>query len=132
MDSTSALLAEAPEFSRRLAQRMEEKQLTIRDVSEALNTTYEHIRKVLKGGSFPSRWLLVELCKIFDLNFSEMQQVVAMDRVKIKYGKTVPILDTIAENWNELTPEQQRDIQILVQEYAKRNIQGQEFSKLIA
>lgn len=112
-------------FYRLLNEQAEKLQLTLRDVANKTGYTYEHVRKVFNGGSFPSRFMLQELCKILSLPIREMEQMVISDRIKIKYGKHISTAynhdSQMITYWENLTDDQRDAIRMLINGYVRQN-----------
>jgi transcriptional regulator with XRE-family HTH domain len=114
--------------AQKLLDAMEEKGMSIKELAEKSDTTYEHIRKILRGGSFPSKYMIRVLSELLNIKKSELEQLVAADQIRQKYGKIPailsgknPELEPVERIWNNLTPAQQADFVAQMQAVAKRN-----------
>lgn len=78
------------QFAVALTTAMEEKGWSLRNLSEELDTTYEHLRKLCRGMAFPSKYLLWEgkknICEILGLDREQMRRLVIADKIQSKYG----------------------------------------------
>ena len=74
-------------LSMKLEAAMEDKNVSINDVSRAVGPAYEYIRRMLRGTSIPSDYVLKVMCEYFGWDFKETQQMVISDRIRIKHGK---------------------------------------------
>jgi transcriptional regulator with XRE-family HTH domain len=115
-------------FARALAGRMNERDLSIRNLAERTGLTYEHIRKLVKGAAYPSRLALREICRILELPEGEMQQQIVADRLEKKYGGIPhalagkhPELSLLARWWDLLTPAQKDMFRIQIKSIAEAN-----------
>ena len=70
----------------RLVRIMNDRNMSVRQLAEALGVTYEHIRKILVGDCLPSDSVLGRLCEALLLSRREMGQRVAKDRLIRRYG----------------------------------------------
>ena len=118
-------------FAQELVKRMNELGVTIRDLAEKTEITYESIRKLAHGVAFPSNFVLKEICKILSMDYEHAKKLVVEDRIIKKYGSVAsvlagknPELDEIERFWAHLTDSQKKDIVAMVQVMANRNLQG--------
>src|SRR5215471_16323240 len=118
--------------SGRLAQslvaRMNERDITIKDLAARSGLTYEHIRKLVKGEAYPSRLALREVCRALALDFEEMDKLGVADRLERKYGGIPhalagrhPELSLLARWWDLLTDEQKTSFRIQIRSVAESN-----------
>jgi transcriptional regulator with XRE-family HTH domain len=117
-------------FGVKVQERMEALDLTLLNLSDLTAATYEHIRKIVRGDSFPSPYFLKSLCEALSLDFDEMKRVVTADRLKAKYGKTLPELLTAGKDptlapvekvWTKLNPSQKQELITKAKEFANTN-----------
>ncbi len=111
-----------------LAERMNQLDLTIRQVAEATGLTYEHIRKLVKGDASPSKLALNEVCRTLQLEAEEMQKLAVADRIERKYGGIPhalsgkhPELSLLAPWWDLLTEEQKSAFRVQIRSVAEAN-----------
>lgn len=111
-----------------LVERMNQLDLTLRQVSERTSLTYEHVRKLAKGAAFPSRLALRELCRVLSLDLAEMDRRAIADRLEKKYGGIPaalagrhPELSLLAPWWDLLTEEQKTSFRIQIRSVAESN-----------
>lgn len=117
-----------PLLSELLAQTMEEQGVSIRDLSERLGITYEHIRRLVRGEGVPSRFVLKMICDELKMDFHESEKLATADKIRKKYG-TIPLelsgkkpgMESIERAWDKLTPTQQIDATTMIVGWAKRN-----------
>src|SRR5438105_15652170 len=114
-----------------LVQRMNELDLTIRQLAQRTGLTYEHIRKVVKGIAYPSEFALRELCRVLELEVSRMEPLAVADRIEKKYGGIPhalagnhPELSLLAPWWDRLTEEQKQSFRIQIKSVADANHQS--------
>lgn len=111
-----------------LVERMNQLDLTLRQVAERTGLTYEHVRKLAKGAAFPSRLALRELCRVLSLDHAEMDRRAVADRLERKYGGIPhalagkhPELSLLAPWWDLLTEEQKTSFRIQIRSVAESN-----------
>jgi transcriptional regulator with XRE-family HTH domain len=112
----------------RIQERMDELGLSIKDVADKAESTYEHIRKITRGTSFPSKYFIRVLAEVLDMDKQELEELVAVDQIMHKYGKTLnrvigknPELDPIEKVWSKLTKDQKADFISQITAVARRN-----------
>ncbi len=111
-----------------LAERMNELDLTIRQVAERTGLTYEHIRKLVKGAASPSKLALHEICRALELDAEETEKLAVADRIERKYGGIPhalvgkhPELSLLAPWWDLLTEEQKAAFRVQIKSVAEAN-----------
>lgn len=75
-------------FSTAISHALDQKKLSIRDLMEATETTYEHTRRLVKGLAHPSPRLVKDIAKFLDLDAKQLQDFATEDRIVSKYGKS--------------------------------------------
>jgi transcriptional regulator with XRE-family HTH domain len=115
-------------LARALVERMNELDLTVKQVAERTALSYEHIRKLVKGLAYPSRLALRELCRVLSLDLKNMETLLVADHVEEKYGGIPhalagkhPELSLLAQSWDLLTPEQKDSFRIQIKSVAEAN-----------
>jgi transcriptional regulator with XRE-family HTH domain len=115
-------------LARALVERMNQLDLTIRQLAEHTGLTYEHIRKLAKGEAHPSRLALQELCRVLRLDLEEMETLAVADRIEKKYGGIPhalagrhPELSLLAPWWDMLTQQQKDFFRIEIRSVAEAN-----------
>jgi transcriptional regulator with XRE-family HTH domain len=115
-------------LARALADRMNELDLTIKDVAGRSGLTYEHVRKLVKGDAYPSRLALRELCQVLQLQNADMNELAIADRLEKKYGGIPhalagrhPELSLLARWWDLLTADQKESFRIQIRSVAESN-----------
>ena len=111
-----------------LVDRMNELELSIKDVAARSGLTYEHVRKLVKGEAYPSHLALRELCDVLALDQPPMEQLAIADRLEKKYGGIPhalagrhPELSLLARWWDLLTEEQKDSFRIQIRSVAESN-----------
>lgn len=104
-------------FAQKVLQRMEELNLGTIDVSDKTGATYQHIRGIVKGDSFPSPYFLRILCDVLGLDSLEMNKLLAVDKIKHKFGELPelltgkdPSLAPVEQAWKSLNREQRDEL----------------------
>lgn len=120
--------APATLLSVKLQQAMDAAGISIRDVAEQTGSSYENIRRLVKGMSIPSESLLRSICEVVGLDRGEMSKLARADKMRKTYG-TVPLelagkkpgMELLERVWDDLTREQQHGITTMAQGWAKMN-----------
>ena len=117
-------------LARALVERMNQLDLTIRQLAQHTGLTYEHIRKLVKGEAHPSRLALQELCRVLQLEPARLETLAVADRIEKKYGGIPhalagqhPELSLLAPWWDMLTEEQKDLFRIEIRSVAEANRQ---------
>ncbi len=116
-------------FAKRLVQEMKAKNISVRDLARLTGGVYENIRKITKGLSLPSIFLLQVMCQILALDYSEMLSLHDETKLRKKYGDVAlkmsglddPSLEPIVNDWKDLNAAQKGAIVSHVQQWAKQN-----------
>jgi transcriptional regulator with XRE-family HTH domain len=102
-------------FGSALESKMKEKGLTIYELAKKTDSSYETMRRILRGMNLPSLPRLRMICAEVGWDFEEAKNLKNLDEVQNKYGsvETSGILrrvDTdlqhIIESWTTLSPAQ--------------------------
>lgn len=116
------------QFSTALVVAMNTAGLTIKDLAEKTDMTYENARRLVKGMTLPSKYVLKEICKILKLDFAKMENMVIADKFRRKFGDTSvdlmghrPSLAPLEEIWDHLTEDQQKDLIAMAKGLLRRN-----------
>jgi transcriptional regulator with XRE-family HTH domain len=115
-------------LSRKIQDAMNTQNISIRDIAEKTEGSYENIRRVVKGVSVPSIPLLRSICEILGLDRAAISDIAKGDRIRQKYG-SVPIeltgkkpsLEPVDRLWDELKPDQQEMVISMVESWAQLN-----------
>jgi transcriptional regulator with XRE-family HTH domain len=115
-------------LAKALTERMNELDLTIRQVAAKTGMSYEHIRKLVKGATHPSRLALHEVCRVLGLNLKAITNLAVADRIEKKYGGIPhelqgdhPELSLLSPWWDLLSEEQKASFQIQMKSVAESN-----------
>lgn len=115
-------------FGQALQDKMDEKGLDIRGLAEQAETTYEYVRKMLRGLALPSKYMLKVLCANLGMNEREMEKLLVADRIRMKYGKIPallagknPELEPIERVWGSLSAGHKEDLIRMAQTWAKHD-----------
>lgn len=128
------IAAEAPATNRvaeLIMEAMTDQGMSVRDLSIKVDTTYENIRRITKGESIPSKFVLKAICDALKLNYKEAERLANADRMVKKFG-TVPMelagknpeLEPLERIWKWLDDNQKQDLIMMAQGWAKRNKVG--------
>jgi plasmid maintenance system antidote protein VapI len=86
--------------------------LDIKTLADSLGLSYEHVRKLVRGLTLPSKLLISHLARFFEVEEQELAEIVKRDQIKRKYGNQFSIspsnpgLSEIVSTWNTLTDPQ--------------------------
>lgn len=90
--------------------------ITSYELATRTECSYEHIRKIVRCHSLPSKPLLKEICKITRIDSNEAQRLANIDFCRWKYGAAFwrivrrrPENDTFYVLWYFLTEEQREN-----------------------
>jgi transcriptional regulator with XRE-family HTH domain len=111
-----------------LNKRMMELKLSLSDLAAQTETTYEHVRKIMKGDTVPSKYMVQALAEALKINRGELQKVVTADRIRQKFGTIYlelsgknPDLEPLERIWKDLSQEHKADLIAQAQAWAKRD-----------
>lgn len=76
-------------FGTALADALDKKCMTLRELAVEVEISYEHVRKLLKGLAYPSAANLKQICKAVGLPYGEMNRLVTQDKMRSKFGKSL-------------------------------------------
>ena len=77
-------------FGEMLQKAMADKQLSIKELSEQVGSTYEYTRRLCRGLSLPSKYMLGALAPILGLDVAEAQKLIDYDKLLVRYGAALP------------------------------------------
>lgn len=73
-------------FGQLFAAAVNKKGVSLRQVAAKFDYSYEQMRKLVQGRSYPSDELLHRLCSYIDLEFDEARKAANADRIEQRYG----------------------------------------------
>lgn len=73
-------------LAERLDTRMVEKGVDLLTLSDKLGATYEHVRQIVRGRSFPSKYFLKLLCEVLEIDFADATMLLRIDKLRKQYG----------------------------------------------
>jgi len=80
------------QFAAAVDEALKREDMSIAELGELLETSYEYTRKLCRGLAFPSRSLLRQICQICKLDYEAMRSLIIADRLHRKYGRIPPEL----------------------------------------
>ena len=111
----------------KINEALEDRGISIRAFAIAMEATYEHIRRIVRGESLPSKPMLRQMAEHLGLDASELIQDLAFDSITKRWGglpqelsNKKPGMATIERCWDDLNPEQQEDLTNFAVQWAKR------------
>lgn len=84
-------------FSTALKQAIEEADLTLNELADKVDGTYENMRKLVAGKSLPSTHILPALARVLHADRKEWEELVEADRLYKKYKHLPKFLGTSKE-----------------------------------
>lgn len=121
---------EVPEtlFAQAVQKRMDELNLSIKDLSDKTDSAYETIRKLVRGLAFPSKYMAHVIAKELDLDAKSLIDFANTDKLRHKLGnapailaKKNPELEPIERLWGYLNSSQKKQIVDNVRSFARVN-----------
>lgn len=116
-------------FGRHLFAAMADNNVDIRETAKRVDSTYEHIRKLVKGLANPSPYMLIKLSKALKgFNQNEAHKLVDLDKAQKKFKGNFNEMagipedaDAFLKDWAYLTPNQKEMLTIQVSAIAMQN-----------
>jgi transcriptional regulator with XRE-family HTH domain len=111
-----------------ISNAMQQKGVSIRDLAEGIDVTYEHVRRIVKGAAVPSKFILKLIADNLKLNSKELDRYATADRITKKFG-SIPVelsgknpeLTPVEHVWGELTEDQKSAAVNMLQGWARLN-----------
>ena len=75
-------------FGQMFVSAVDKKGVSLRQVAAKFDYSYEQMRKLVQGKSWPSEKLLHPLCQFLDMNYDEALLAANGDRMEKQYGTT--------------------------------------------
>lgn len=107
-------------FAQRICEQMEKLELSITSVADQLGISYEHMRKICRGETFPSKFMLSPLGAILQLSEQELENLMVADKIRQKYGRIPtsisgknPELEPLERIWPRLTESQKEELLVI-------------------
>ena len=73
-------------FGKTLEEAIENSGMSMNEVAGRSESTYEHLRKLVKSMAYPSKDMLRRLCKVLKLDFDNMSELVTLDKMQKQFG----------------------------------------------
>ncbi len=116
-------------FAARLQQLMDEHNPPwgIQELADAVQVSYEHTRKMVRGLSVPSKFVIRALAEIFKIDASELEAVAKTDQFHRKYGEDSPTpifnpeVAPFATAWTMLTEAQKTFLLTHLKTFVSKN-----------
>jgi transcriptional regulator with XRE-family HTH domain len=130
VETAHAPVTETPSTltSARVLKRMEELNLSIRDLALKVDVSYEHARVIVRGKKTPSKHILKTVCEALNLPLREMEQIRTADKIRETYGNIPlelsaknPELEPIERIWNLLSKQHKSDLIAIARAYAQQD-----------
>jgi transcriptional regulator with XRE-family HTH domain len=115
-------------LARKLQDLLNAKNLSITNLSESLGISYEHVRKIVKGETTPSRHVVRELSLILDVDEDDLSDLANKDRALRKFGVVgmeaaawVEDVAPIGMVWKDLSEAHRDDLLLLARRWANQD-----------
>ena len=100
-------------FGEMLQNAMADKGLSIRDLAEQIGSTYEYMRKLVRGLALPSKYMLNTLHQLLSFDIEEAHKLITADKIEKEHGSIPlelsgkdPELEPFERGWKWLTKQQ--------------------------
>jgi transcriptional regulator with XRE-family HTH domain len=77
-------------FCSALKKAVESHNLTLTELAQRADSTYEHMRKLTSGRAYPSRAMLRRLCAVLNADFDYWQELYERDKFQKEFGNEIP------------------------------------------
>lgn len=115
-------------LSDRLNAALENKGMSLQELADATDMSYEYVRRLVKGEAVPSVRVLRDLARVLSLDQQALIDDANADRLKARMGDQFekmlgknPELAPIERFWDRLTEEQKQTVTTLVRTLAASN-----------
>ena len=101
--------------------------LDIKKLADSMSLSYEHVRKIVRGLSVPTRFIILALAAYFDVDSAELEAIAKADLFKRKYGEefeipaSSPGLREIVSEWGKLTGVQKEALLTMLEAFIAQN-----------
>lgn len=116
-------------FPQFMDKALEETGMSVRDLAEKIEASYQHLNTIRNGERQPSERMLEDICKALNLDYDKMLALVVRDKMENQYGR-----DALAAAFDKspriaeyeayaplLTPEQHKTVIAMMASLAKSN-----------
>lgn len=110
--------------------------MSIKDLAEKLEITYEHARRIVRGEGLPSKSLSRILAKALSISENELLMLVTAEKVRLKFGPGAlptsvcvprsPDLQELERLWGHLNSQRRHDLLTMARVWAKEGSAGNE------
>lgn len=116
-----------------IERRMREKGISIAQMAERVDATYETMRRILRGMNLPSVPRLRMICAELEWNLDEALEMRKMDQVRSKFGSVEvggvlrvvdPDLERMVNDWDTLSSAQKEVVVAQFEVYRAMNSDG--------
>ncbi len=116
-----------PRLSEIISEIMEKRGLTINSLAKLMDLSYEHTRRIVRGESIPTKFVLKAICDELKLPYKQLLDTANADNLTKKYGDLLavmvgknPAMEPLERIWDDLTEDQQQDLIAMAQGWARR------------
>jgi transcriptional regulator with XRE-family HTH domain len=128
MSMKPTLEAPRTQLAELLTSKMEEQGMTMNELAEKLDVTYEHVRRIVRGEGIPSKYVLKLIAEVFKFKYHDLEKIAVSDKIKKKYGSIPaelagkdPTLEPLEKLWFKLHEEQRAALIDMASSFARRN-----------
>jgi transcriptional regulator with XRE-family HTH domain len=107
---------------------MEKQGLSIADVANSVDTSYESARSIVQGNVVPSKHLIKLYASVLKLSLRDLEMNAIADRIRMRFGKRWlemggknAELEPIERVWDKLSDEHKADVIAICKTYAERD-----------
>lgn len=111
-----------------LLQVMQEEGLSINDLANEFDMTYEYMRRLVQGKGAMSKPVLRNMAARFKWDYKEVEKLLVQDRFRLKNGEhgalaqeVTPGTEVFVRGWNLLTKRQQDVLTEQLEMFVKQN-----------
>lgn len=117
-------------FAERLKELMQDHTppLDLKRLAEEADISYEHARKMVRGDTIPTKFIIRTLATFFKVESSPLEALANSDRFSKKYGKHAPAsvfnpdIAPFAKGWDMLTETQRVSLLNQLKTYLEKNL----------
>lgn len=116
------------QFGVRAQEQMDLLGLDINALAGKVGSTYEYMRKIVRGMTLPSKYMVRSVAQALKIDPVEAEDMIAADRMRLKLGESAlrvqgipPDMEQIVQAWGDLTPQSKKHAIDLVQTLRKQD-----------
>jgi transcriptional regulator with XRE-family HTH domain len=105
------------QVGQKMQEQMDSLGLDIKAVADKLGSTYEYVRRMVRGLSIPSKYMVRNVAQILNIDEKEMEEMMVADNIRLKHGEAGlrvqgknPELEPFERGWHLLNKQQKEII----------------------